>query len=62
MGGWIVIRVADQGRGFERVVPAPTDCGLAASGRGLGIYGLYADRVRFNDRGNRVALFRRVRR
>ncbi len=58
---WIVIEVADDGPGFDwrRASAAPPE-GAATNGRGLPIYALFADRVEFNERGNRVVLRRRV--
>lgn len=53
--------VADEGPGFDwraRLAAATPD--VATSGRGLRIYELYADRVRFNESGNRVELRRRL--
>lgn len=56
---WLVLRVADEGAGFgyrknRREPPDPE----ATGGRGLVIYGLYADRVSFNIQGNQVSLWR----
>jgi serine/threonine-protein kinase RsbW len=55
------LAVADEGPGFDwraalRAVTAET----ATSGRGLKIYELYADRVSFNETGNRIVLERRL--
>jgi serine/threonine-protein kinase RsbW len=55
---WIRLEVSDEGQGFAwrkagRKRPAAT----AASGRGLQLYELYAGRVRFNRRGNRITLW-----
>lgn len=59
---WVVVRVADEGTGFKyrkiRREPPDPEC---TSGRGLVIYGLYADRVAFNARGNQVTLWRAMR-
>lgn len=55
------LAVADEGPGFDwrdALAAAPPDS--ATCGRGLKIYGLYADRVSFNERGNRVVLARRL--
>jgi serine/threonine-protein kinase RsbW len=56
---WITLRVRDQGRGFdwksrERCRPEETEIG----GRGLSIYHLFAERVKFNHAGNELALWR----
>lgn len=56
---WIILRVTDEGAGFDsrraiREFPASD----ATSGRGLAIYSLYADRVSFNSKGNRVCFWR----
>jgi len=58
---WLEIMVEDNGPGFRRkrfqeCAPSVDDC----HGRGLQIYRLYADQVRFNRRGNRVTLRRRI--
>lgn len=60
-GEWLCIRVDDPGPGFdwirERNCPrSDTEC----HGRGLLILEMYADEVRFNERGNGVILRRRV--
>ncbi len=57
----IRLRVADQGRGFnwKRVLEAPPPRRTATSGRGLMIIGAYAERVRFNPRGNEITLWLR---
>lgn len=61
--GWIVLRVADDGPGFDvgASAPPPDDPG-AVSGRGLRLLSLYADRVRWNRAGNHVVLGRRIAR
>lgn len=53
--------VADEGRGFDwrRALSAAAP-DTATSGRGVKIYQLYADRVSFNEAGNRVVLHRRL--
>jgi anti-sigma regulatory factor (Ser/Thr protein kinase) len=52
--------IADDGPGFDwRAALAAEPAAAATSGRGLKIYTLYADRVSFNRRGNRVVLERR---
>lgn len=58
---WIMLRVTDEGRGFDyrktkKTVPDPE----AVSGRGMAIYSLYAHRISFNSTGNRVSLWRAV--
>jgi serine/threonine-protein kinase RsbW len=60
--GSIRIVVTDDGDGFDwrlrqEVAPAEED----TSGRGICLYDLYADRVMFNEAGNRVALSRTLR-
>ncbi len=53
--------VEDGGPGFDwRAALARTPTDAAASGRGLKIYEMYADRVSFNRAGNRVVLERRL--
>ncbi len=60
---WIKIQVTDQGPGFDwrarKKVPPDTD---ATSGRGLAIGLHYAQRMRYNFRGNRVTLWIRKNR
>jgi anti-sigma regulatory factor (Ser/Thr protein kinase) len=56
---WIILRVTDEGAGFNcskvrEAVPDPD----ATCGRGLAIYALYAQRVIFNSKGNQVSLWR----
>ena len=55
---WIVIRIADEGPGFDwrtrRRAPPEVE---ATSGRGLAIGALYAQRLRFNRAGNQVTLW-----
>ena len=55
---WIRIEVGDQGPGFcwrQRLRRKPNRA--ACSGRGLELYSLYAERVRFNRSGNRITLW-----
>lgn len=55
----IVVRVRDEGQGFNpRVVPDPTspDRISLPSGRGLMLMRAYLDEVSYNDRGNEVQL------
>jgi anti-sigma regulatory factor (Ser/Thr protein kinase) len=59
---WLQIEVEDDGPGFDW--RARLDCRAAPDechGRGLQIYQMYSDDVRFNRRGNRVRLRRRIR-
>jgi serine/threonine-protein kinase RsbW len=57
------VAVADEGPGFDwRAALAADTAETATSGRGLKIYALYADRVSFNEAGNRVVLERRLAR
>ena len=56
---WIYLQIIDEGPGFNwrkaRRAPLPED--TAISGRGLSISALYADRITFNRRGNRVTVW-----
>jgi len=55
---WICIQVTDQGAGFNWRKAREAAVDLAAtSGRGLPILQQYADRIRFNRRGNQVTLW-----
>jgi serine/threonine-protein kinase RsbW len=55
------LAVADEGPGFDwRAALRADTADTATCGRGLKIYGLYADRVSFNEAGNRVVLERRL--
>jgi anti-sigma regulatory factor (Ser/Thr protein kinase) len=55
------LAVADEGPGFDwRAALAADAIETATSGRGLKIYELYADRVSFNEAGNRIVLERRL--
>lgn len=56
---WIRLQVTDQGRGFNwrRARAAALSEGTKTSGRGLAICTLYAQRVAFNQRGNRITLW-----
>lgn len=57
------LTVADEGPGFDwRAALCAKTAETATSGRGLKIYALYADRVSFNEAGNRVVLERRLNR
>jgi serine/threonine-protein kinase RsbW len=55
----VIIEVADDGPGFDwrRRPEAPPD-NLAESGRGLSIYALYTNLIKFNPAGNCVTLTR----
>lgn len=55
---WIVLEIADEGKGFDHraMRRRPPDV-AATSGRGLAIGKAYAERMRFNRRGNRVTLW-----
>ena len=55
---WIRLQVTDEGQGFawRRASQKRLDT-TQCSGRGLQLYELYADRVRFNRRGNQIALW-----
>ena len=51
--------MADDGPGFDWRAALRLDPGdTATCGRGLKIYAMYADRVSFNEAGNRVVLER----
>ena len=57
----LVLVVNDDGPGFDwrlRLACLAWDGG--AGGRGLEIYKAYADQIRFNERGNRLVLVRRL--
>ena len=56
---WIFLRVSDEGSGFDwrKVRRAPPPDKAIISGRGLSIAALYAQRIRFNRRGNQVTLW-----
>jgi len=55
------LTVADEGPGFDwRAALAKDTAETATCGRGLKIYALYADRVSFNEAGNRIVLERRL--
>jgi serine/threonine-protein kinase RsbW len=62
LGAAIRVAVGDTGPGFDwrlrQQAEVPDD---ATSGRGVRLYGLYADRVAFNESGNHVVLHRRLR-
>jgi serine/threonine-protein kinase RsbW len=56
---WIYLQIIDEGPGFNwrkaRRAPLPDD--TVIGGRGLPISFLYARRITFNQRGNRVTLW-----
>jgi serine/threonine-protein kinase RsbW len=55
---WIRLQVTDEGPGFDWRKANQNQSGTtASSGRGLPIYALYAERVRFNRRGNQITLW-----
>lgn len=57
------LEIADGGPGFDwRAALARSPAETATSGRGLRIYEMYADRVSFNEAGNRVVLERKLTR
>ena len=59
----ITIVVEDEGQGFDwRTMPDPTDAAnlLRTHGRGVLLASLSVDELKFNDRGNRVALVARL--
>lgn len=55
---WVRLEVQDEGSGFawQKAYKKELDT-IECSGRGLQICALYADRVRFNRRGNRIVLW-----
>jgi len=55
---WIRLQVSDEGRGFawRNARRKRLDTSIS-SGRGLQIYALYAERVRFNRSGNQIELW-----
>jgi serine/threonine-protein kinase RsbW len=56
------LSVSDDGPGFDwRAQQQARVADLATSGRGLALYALYADQVSFNEAGNEVVLYRRLR-
>jgi anti-sigma regulatory factor (Ser/Thr protein kinase) len=55
---WIRLEVVDEGLGFPWRKASRDNTSLTAcSGRGLGLYALYAGRVRFNNAGNKITLW-----
>jgi len=54
---WMVLSVADEGKGFAPARPRPIRSATCEGGRGLAICALYAAKVKFNRRGNRVTLW-----
>jgi anti-sigma regulatory factor (Ser/Thr protein kinase) len=60
-GGRLLITVADDGDGFDwRAVRGNAVAITDISGRGLAILRKYADHVRYNERGNVVAIVKRL--
>ena len=58
---WLQIVVEDDGPGFDWRSRLECRAGIdECQGRGLQIYQLYSDDLRFNRRGNRVRLRRRI--
>jgi anti-anti-sigma factor len=55
---WIRLQVSDEGPGFawQKALRKEADV-TASSGRGLRLCALYAERVRFNRRGNEITLW-----
>jgi serine/threonine-protein kinase RsbW len=61
--GRLLIAVQDKGDGFDwRVARARQSNVTDTHGRGIEIFRLYADSVRFNARGNSVTLIKRFKR
>jgi anti-sigma regulatory factor (Ser/Thr protein kinase) len=59
--GRLMLAVWDEGEGFDWRTALACGAGEAASsGRGLEIFRLYATRVRFNRKGNGVAIWKRL--
>ena len=59
-GGRLLIAVEDDGDGFDWRRASSTQAGLLdCSGRGLEILHKYANRVRYNNRGNAVTIIKR---
>ncbi len=56
---WIRLQIIDEGAGFNwrRAKRAPLPGDTAVKGRGFPISALYADRIAFNQPGNRVTLW-----
>ena len=55
---WIRLEVSDQGPGFDWRNARNNGMDTSvSSGRGLHLYALYAERVRFNRRGNQITLW-----
>lgn len=60
-GNRLFIVVEDDGEGFDWRSARSTRANIAdCSGRGMQILHTYANRVRFNDKGNRVAMSKRI--
>jgi serine/threonine-protein kinase RsbW len=56
---WISLRIEDEGAGFHRRKSGKPGCSdlAAVGGRGLSIACMYADRIAFNRRGNRISIW-----
>lgn len=55
---WIRLQVGDGGAGFNWRKARRRQCEVEAeSGRGLALFALYAEQVRFNRRGNQITLW-----
>lgn len=55
---WIRLQIEDEGAGFAwKIASHKRSRTTTASGRGMQIYTLYADRVRFNRTGNQITLW-----
>jgi len=56
---WICLQIIDEGNGFNwrKARRAPPPDGTVPGGRGLPISAAYAQRITFNQRGNRVTLW-----
>lgn len=57
----VTMDITDEGPGFDwrrKAAHSPGDCDTR--GRGLAIYERYASRIRFNHRGNRLIIMRRL--
>ncbi len=60
----IRIEIEDEGKGFDyNNLPNPTDKDSIMKGSGRGVYMIYSlmDEVKFNDRGNKISLMKRLK-
>jgi anti-sigma regulatory factor (Ser/Thr protein kinase) len=56
----LIIAVVDEGKGFKwRNAMQAEAASFASSGRGVEIYAMFANRVRFNAKGNCVTMIKR---